>query len=257
MNRLLRIDRQGEVLREYRHRFFAFLHTVDLQIQSGLALIASPGYDSVIELDLESGRPTLHWLAWDHGFNPDEDGVWLAADRAVHERYRAEGKMTRLIDPSEHGDQGLVTSHRSAHPNAAVYDPYDHHRSFIISIGHSGRLYRAQRDTGHTQLVCDDLRQMPHGLRPCDPGWIITDTTRGEWRKMNARFESEIVYSTAQLGGKAPGTGDLDWLQQVVMFNRGLLAMDLQAGCYSICQVDPNWCVQDAVVADGDQPGAA
>lgn len=262
INRLLRIDKTGQVLGEYRHPFFAFLHTIDVLSEPSTALIASPGYDSVIELDLESGRPTMHWVAWEHGFNPDESGAWLAANRDTYERYRAEGKTALLIDPDEHGDQGLITARRSAHPNAAMYDPYDDNRSFIVSIGHTGELHRAQRDTGGTELVCRDLQQMPHGLQSCDSGWIITDTTRGEWRKMNAKFATELIFSTAQLGDKAPGTEDLEWLQQVVMFdrdrvlaldaNRGLLAVDIRAGCYSRYEIDPNWCVQDAVIAASD-----
>jgi hypothetical protein len=262
INRLLRIDERGEVVRTYHHPFFAFLHTIDLHRAASRALIASSGYDSVIEIDLESGEPTLHWSAWEHGFNPDESGAWLAADRSTYERYRAEGRPAVLIDPSEHGDQGLMTARRSAHPNAAVYDPYDDYRSFIVSIGHTGDLHRARADTEGTQLVCGDLQQMPHGLSPSESGWIVTDTTRGEWRRMNSEFQTETIHSTASLGGKAAGAADLEWLQQVVRYdhdrvlaldaNRGLLAIDLHAGVYSRYDVDQNWCVQDAMHAAPD-----
>jgi hypothetical protein len=32
--------------------------------------------------------------------------------------------------------------------------------------------------------------------------------------------------------------------------NRGLLAIDLSVGCYSRYEIDPNWCVQDAIIAN-------
>jgi hypothetical protein len=262
INRLLRIDEGGEVLRAYQHPFFAFLHTIDLHATAARALIASPGYDSVIELDLDTGEPTMHWVAWEHGFNPDESGTWLAARRETYDRYRGEGRTAVLINPDEYGDQGLITSRRSAHPNAAAYDPYDEYRSFIVSIGHTGELHRARPDAEGTELLCSDLRQMPHGLRPHDAGWIITDTTRGEWRRLTADFATTSIHATAPLGGKVPGTEDLEWLQQVVMFdrrrvlaldaNRGLLAIDLEARCWSSYEVDANWCVQDAMVAGSE-----
>jgi hypothetical protein len=259
MNCLLRIDEHGRIQRTYDHPFFAFLHTIDLDRAGTRALVASPGYDSVIELDLAGGDETMHWVAWDHGFNPDESGTWLAADNDTCERYRAEGRPALLINPAEYGDHGLITARRSAHPNAAVYDPYDDYRSFILSVGHTGELHRAQRDAQGTQLLCNELRQMPHGLRAYDSGWLVTDTTRGQWRRMNRAFETERIYSTASLPGKSAGAHDLEWLQQVVMFdpdralaldaNRGLLAIDLKAARYSRYEIDPNWCVQDAMIA--------
>ncbi|MDY7109713.1 MAG: hypothetical protein SYC29_13845 [Planctomycetota bacterium] len=266
INRLLRIDELGRVNRDYHHPFFAFLHTIDLHPSGERALIVSSGYDSVIELDLVTGEPTMHWIAWEHGFNPDESGTWLAARRQSYERYRAEGRTALLINPDEYGDQGLITARRSAHPNAAAYDPYDDHRSFIVSIGHTGDLHRAGPDTEGTVLLCSDLRQMPHGLRAYDSGWIITDTTRGEWRRMTSAFRTEAICSTAGLADKAPGTEALEWLQQVVVFdhdrvlaldaNRGLIAIDLKAGRYTPYEVDPDWCVQDAMTAPPNDPSS-
>ena len=257
INRLLFVDEEGQVRDFYHHPFFSFLHTVDLSPDHQRALVTSAGFDSVIELDLTTHAETLSWFAWDHGFNPDNDGVWLTANRDIYGRYRSEGKEALLIDPSEYGEQGLVTARRSAHPNVAVYDPYTQHEEFIISIGHNGALYRYSRKSNETTRVLELGDQMPHGLMAYSGGWAITNTVRGEWQVLDQQFQPNAIYSVASLGHKVEGTENVEWVQQVVpvdesrlLFidaNRGLIAVDRQHHTYSVYHHDPNWCIQDAL----------
>lgn len=260
INQLLAIDESGAVQKTFTHPYFAFLHTVDCTPDRRRALVVSSGFDAIFEIDLETGDETFRWFAWDHGFNPDEDGCWLAADPEVLKRYQAEGKNAVFIDPADYGEQGLVTARRSAHPNGAVYDPHDDYRSLVFSIGHYGELWRADLSTGRTTKVGDFLNQMPHGLFPHADGWFVTNTTRGEWWHLDRELQPQICYSLAGLADKVPGTEDVEWIQQVIPIgdhhalfldaNRGLVAVDFESERYSIYQADPNWCIQDALFCE-------
>jgi len=98
------IDEQWQVKREYRHPFFAFLHTIDISPDGKRMLIVSSGYDACFEFDIETGAVTWEWFAWDHGFNPDGEGVWLAANSEKHQQYLSDGKKALLIDPAKYGE---------------------------------------------------------------------------------------------------------------------------------------------------------
>lgn len=258
IDRVHHIDEKGKVKKTYTHPLFGFLHTVDVSKDGARMLVVSSGYDSLFEIDLSSGEETFRWVAWEHGFNPDEDGVWLAADSEHYARYHAEGKQALLIDPAEYGEQGLVTARRSAHPNVAVYNVYDGGRTILVSIGHEGALYRIVREKGEATRACDLLAQMPHGLLPYNGGWCMTNTVRGEWWLFDAALRPTTILTVAGLGGKVAGTEDIEWIQQVIPFgpvqalfldaNRGLIALDREARTYSVYQPDPNWCIQDALL---------
>ena len=243
----------GEVMREYRHPYFAFLHTIDLSPDNQRMLVVSSGYDACFEVLLETGEITWEWFAWDHGFNPDGDGIWLAVTREKVEKYECSGKKALLIDPSQFGEQGILTSKRTAHPNAAAYDRYlEHH--IIISIAHDGKIYRVPMRDGTPKCICDFLSQMPHGLQPYKQGWMMTNTTRGEWWYFSSDWEALGCLSLHKLGTEA-----VEWIQQVISLpggellsldaNRGIIAIDPIHEMYTVYHPDENWCVQDALLA--------
>ncbi len=257
INRLLWVDKGGKIIDSYTHPFFAFLHTVSLNSTRKKALVVSSGYDAVFEIDLQTKAETFHWFAWEHGFNPDEEGVWLAVSEENYSRYTKEGKKALKIGPSDYGEQGVLTARRSAHPNVGVYDSFEEEKSIVISIGHKGSLYRIGLSDEKTQLVSEFLSPMPHGLFRFEDGWVINDTTKGEWWQMDASFMPKHRYSFRTLGGKVSECGDAEWIQQVVPVgeslalaldaNRGLIAIDLGKKRYTTYRPDENWCIQDAL----------
>ncbi len=256
VDKVLHIDGQGRVHHHYEHPFFGFLHTVSIDRTGRRGLVVSSGYDALIQIDLASGQELSRWFAWDHGFNPDEQGVWLAADPARARAYEQEGKRVLLVEPAQYGEQGILTDRRTAHPNAACYDPYHAGNDVIVSIAHSGNLYRVELASGNARLVTNALAQMPHGIRPFQGGWLATDTTRGEWVRFDACFAPLERASVCQMPGKPADAGDAEWLQEVVPVgkdvflavdaNRGLLAVDCAAGTCTQYAVDAEWCIQGA-----------
>jgi hypothetical protein len=258
ISKLLRIELDGlAVSQETAHPFFAFLHTVDIAAGGRHALVTSSGYDAVFECDLQRGNVIKEWFAWEHGFNPDREGIWLAASRETYEAYLREGKEALLINPDAYDSQGILTAHRTAHPNMAVYDPYDDGHSFLVCIGHKGSIYRVNRDTHRTNKVFEVGAQMPHGLRSFDDGWCLTNTVKGEWWVLKANFQVKEIYSVTDVSPKVPGTEEVEWVQQAVPIgehhvlfidaNRGLIAVDRKERRYSVYKSDPNWCIQDVL----------
>ena len=261
INRVLRIDSTGCIIRAYTHPFFGYLHSVEVTLKEDRALIVSSGYDAVIEIDLISGEETFSWFAWDNGFNPDADGTWLAVTQEKYESYLNEGKKAILINPVEYGEQGITTALRMAHPNVAVYENSKVRQFFLVCVGHNGELCRVSFSDGKIKTVYSDLCVMPHGLSPRQTGgWMITQTTIGKWIWLDQKFQDEFCFDLSNLEGKVPGTEDAEWIQQVVSIdqskalgidgNRGLIALDYKEKKYCIYQVDPNWCIQDALLLE-------
>jgi hypothetical protein len=262
MSRLLCLDQDLNIISAYGHPYFSFLHTVHANQAGNRILVVSSGFDCVVglESDGDSFRESFRWMAWDHGFNPDADGCWLTDDESTLASYRAAGKTAALIRPSDYGEQGLLTERRSAHPNHACWDPYDDDRSFLVICGHNGQVSRISA-TETTQLATNQCfavgTVMPHGLKPWNDGWVITDTLKGRWLELDRQFSLRREYHANTLTGKPPELGDAEWLQQIVPFdgrrillldaNRGLIAVDLEARKLSRYQADPNWCIQDAL----------
>lgn len=254
INKLLHIDQNGRTLREYTYPYFSYLHSVSLSSDGSSALLASSGYDSLVELDLASGDINWHWFAWEHGFNPDEEGVWLAATPERQRAYEAEGKRSMVIHPDAFGEQGLLVARRSAHPNCAVFDG-EGDETVLCSIGAHGEIYRITRETGAAKKLIDWLSPMPHGLKAHNGQWIVTNTTKGEFWVLDQSFAPVQCYVFSSLGGKLEGCGDSEWLQQVIPIsasryiaidsNRSIFCFDLDDRVYTAYQIDRNYCVQD------------
>jgi len=261
INRLLVIDSNGDIVRSYEDPFFGYLHTIDLSKDEQRALVVSSGYDALFEIDLKTGKKVFEWFAWEHGFNPAEDGTWYAVDKSIFEQYTKKGKRAVYIDPKNYGEQGVTTANRVAHPNAAIYDfrTEKERPSAILILGHNGLLTRIDLTDGTLEKLYDRLCVMAHGIFPTkENGFMITQTTIGEWLWLDKNHEEEIIFDFKRMAGKAPGTENSEWIQQVVPLdgskalaidaNRGLIAFDYENEVYSIYSTDENWCVQDLLI---------
>ena len=259
VNRLNEINISGEVLKSYEHPFFGYLHSVDVKADGKHALLVSSGYDAIIEINLDTGNETWSWFAWDHGFNPSEDGTWYSISKNTHSDWLSQGKSSILIDPREYGEQGVTTANRVAHPNSAIYEYSCGETSILASLGHKGILARISMKDGSHEIMFDGLSNMAHGIFK-NPGkrTCVTQTTRGEWLILNQNYEVESIYNFSTLAGKVAGSEDSEWNQQVVPLNennaiaidanRGIITLDILKKEYSIYDPDPNWCIQDALI---------
>lgn len=255
IDRLLQLDDAYEVVREIRNDLFAFLHTIDFSADGKRALICSTGYDTLLEIDLQTGAEIYRWNAWSHGFNPDKENNWLTLDEREAEQYRQQGHNVKLVKPSQTNPHGTIMHHKTAHPNAAIYDVTDPD-AILVSIAWSGTIYSIDRKTGKT-TPRTQLSAMPHGLAPYKDGWCVTDTTRGAWVRYSAGWQKTEDILSHNLPFKCAESEDREWLQQAMRVNddqllyldanRGIIAADLQRKAYTCYLPDPNYCIQDAL----------
>ena len=254
------VDADGHVLDVIEDPLYAFIHSIVLnEVDHSKLLICSSGYDCVIETNIQNKNREFLWSAWENGFNPDESGNWLSLTEEYCKELEKKGKKSFFVDPKLYGEQGINTKFRSAHPNVAVYNPYNDNRSMVISIGHGGALYEVDFQTFETKLVFDHLSEMPHGLWPYEDGWVVTNTTKGEVWFLSADFQLSNIVSLAKLPGKPTGLGLIEWVQNTKVIdkgkficldaNRGLIAVNTNTKSYNIYQPDPEWCLQDAIQA--------
>lgn len=258
INKLLEVNEKGGTIRTYEHPFFGYLHTIDISKDQKRALLVSSGYDAIIEIDLETGKETYSWFAWDNGYNPSDDNVWYTSNKEQYDIYLRENKKAVLIDPLKYGEQGVTTANRIAHPNAAIYDYSSCKNSFIVSIGHNGLLSKIDIDTNEQTDLYNKLAVMAHGIyHRSSGGMLITQTTKGEWLWLDNNYNEELIIEFNKLQGKIVGTENSEWIQQVIPMddnkaiaidaNRGLIVFDLSKNIYNIYQPNENWCIQDLI----------
>ena len=256
INRVLMIDADGMVLKEYTHPFFAFLHSISFDSESRRFFVVSSGYDCLIEMDLE-GKVCWEWFAWEHGFNPTLDGVYLCRQKQQAEELTASGKEAMFIDPSEYKSYGLMTSQRSNHPNSGCYHPRKKN-VVLVTLGHSGEVIAIDKTTGKWRKVISGLKSMPHGIQPYEAGWMVTNTLLGEFWLLAQDYNVLNKIATRNLPGKPEGMVEHEWLQATYPVgdgefigldaNRGLIYINLHSKQYCIYSVDDSWCVHHLVV---------
>lgn len=255
IDKLYKLDENMKIAQTIEHDLFSFLHTLDFNADGTRVLVCATGYDSIIEIDLRTGQETYRWMAWEYGFNPDQDGIWLTLDKDTAMRYASENLPHKLVTPSK-DPQGIMMKHCTSHPNVAVYNPYKDDGSFLVSIAWSGTIYMVNRETGKAQPV-SRFNAMPHGLAPFEGGWMVTDTTSGRWVAFDRNWNCVREVVCSALPGKVTGSGDKEWLQIVLPYekdklllldaNRGIIAVDLATKTYALYRSHPNYCIQDAM----------
>ncbi len=260
IDRVVHVEPEGRELREFRHPLFAFLHSIELAADQHRLLVVSSGYDALIEIDLASGGALWEWVAWEQGFNPSEDGVYLAREPQRYRELIAKGLRARLIEPERLGTHGLMTSERTNHPNSACYDPRDSGK-VLATLGHSGEVVEIDRRTGGWQRVVGGLASMPHGIEPHGDGWLVTDTLRGACWFLSREFELECKLEFAHLPGKSAELAGHEWLQVVrrlsegtylaIDANRGLILVDPDRRRFALVPIDETWCVHTCAKAPG------
>ena len=252
IDRVVQVEPEGRELREYRHPLFAFLHSIELAGDRRRLLVASSGYDALIEIDLASGAAIWEWVAWEHGFKPSEDGIYLAREPRAYRDLLAKGFPARLIEPERLGAHGLMTSERTNHPNSACYHPRDPGK-VLATLGHSGEVVEIDRRTGDRRCVVAGLAAMPHGIEPHGEGWLVTDTLKGACWLLTSEFELASKLDFARLPGKPAELAGHEWLQLVrpisdeiylaIDANRGLILVDPGRRRSAVVPVDESWCV--------------
>lgn len=241
-----------------RDPWFAYLHTVQFHPSNPFRLVlSSSGFDYIREQDLLADKPLFEWLAWEHGYAEGRDPetaetVILTRDPLRAAMAEKEGKRVLLVpDPP---DVPIPTARRAAFINSVAYDS-DPERGFLATFFHQGCVMAIDR-MGKSRTVLEGLRN-PHGGRPYGRGTLATSTAQGQvvWQLPEATTRFDL----SSLEGKAPELGDWEWVQNSLCNTELIVAIDSNrtafilidpvGGRYDKISYDPDWAVQDGVIA--------
>lgn len=236
-----------------KNPYFGCLHTSTPNIDNTKLLISSPGFDSLLEYDLDSKKETWRWTAWEHDYNRAANGNYITLDAERASRLRESGNEVTLVDDSFKKEGfGIPTTFRTTHVNGAIYD-YD--SNFILAtFYHEGTVVRIDRHSGQSNIVIRNLKH-PHGIQKDNGGYMVTDTSHGIWYQMDKDFNIKTKLDFTDFPGKSKGMEDIEWVQYVTPLSNELYiaadanrqsawVIDLKKQEYNQIVTNTNWSVQ-------------
>ena len=200
-------------LKVFRNPWFSYIHTVRLA-EGRRVLVASAGWDRVIELSTSDGKVLGEWIAWEHGCSGGKDSLgWptrLTRDPEVAERCWNRGERARLCaDPKDI----LPTGCRATSISSAEYDG----ETWVLTLFRQGEVISVRQD-GHSKMLMEGLAS-PHNGQVKDGVVWAADTGRGRVLGLGAR-PYEFDFSSLPGNLHAP----VEWLQSFCWCEDGSLA---------------------------------
>ncbi len=241
--------------------WFSYIHTCKINpFDKNKILVSSSGYDCIMEYDYIKNSKTFEWFAWENGFeygiDPESgDKIYLSRLKEKAAEYKSKGINHLLIDASK--DSFLPTSKRAAFINSVVYNPKDDNQ-IIATFFHEGAVYSIDRKTGKTIPLINGLSN-PHGGMINNCNTIATSTKSGEIFIKTA--DILFRYQFKNLGGKKAALGDFEWIQNAIILEENIIAIDSNRNAfvifntekqiYDTISFDENWAIQDLIEISG------
>jgi hypothetical protein len=178
-----------------RNPWLSQVHTVHFSADGRRLLVASAGFDAVVEFDTDIGGVLWEWFAWDHGYDRSTLGHHVVRDAEKRDALMAMGREAVLVDDPSKFRFGVPTRLIPAHLNSARYDV---NGRILVCLFHQGAGIVIDRVTGKVQEVVSGLVN-PHKLsRRRRGGYFISDTRAG---KLVFIDESHCCAGEITLGG--------------------------------------------------------
>ena len=245
---ILMIDEDGATIREYRHPSLNLVHNLTLSPLGARFLATVTGNATILEFDIETGLPTWEWLSWEHGWNPTPEGMYRTRQLKEYWRLLQEGKWAIYLQPGADGCTGTMVSSHSFSANSTCYNG----DNILATIGREGKVVEIDRETKVPKAVISGLGNMPHGIMPCEQGWIVSDTRNGAVFQFDKDFTPTKCILLKNLP-KPPDLDGIEWIQHaipvskgvflIVDAHRGILAVDIVRKLYAVCEPDPTWSI--------------
>ncbi len=250
VNRIHHFDTINRTVTTLHNPWFAFIHSLELSDDASRILVASAGFDRIMEVDTATGEPIWEWSAWTHGYPHTISTHRTIATSADF----SNGVNNPLVvsSPNDYPEGiGLPPGDRTAFPNRAIYLDEN---SILTTLFHYG-LIKIDRETGDVTPILDNLSH-PHGIRKYKSGFIVTDTANGVCIILDRNLLPTKVFSFRNLPDKSPEAESGEWLQQVIPFGDGLLAaidsnrtrlyvLDIDNMLRRSIPYDPNWAMHE------------
>jgi len=224
----------------------AFVHSMDMSPDGRKLLLASSGFDLILEIDLETKETGRFWVARDEDVR---NGIVDSGQQL----------LGRLVDKSgilsSHGGLGLPPAQRKVFPNGITYLDDDR----ILATFFHDAVAEINLSTGATRQLDLDVKH-PHSPLRFGDGVILSDTANGRAIVLNHKLENTAVVNFANLPILEDDSGGRQWLQHIrplkdnntliaVDSNReSLFALNLESQSYNRIRMNKEWVVQEALV---------
>jgi hypothetical protein len=239
----------------YGYDWFGHIHTVDFSRDRERLLVASGGFDCVIEFSVSAARVTWEWDAWENGYSLSKLGHRVTRTPQVAEALRREGAEVILVDnPAAWKNFGLPTKHRPVHLNGARYCGGG--SSIAMTLFHPGVALLFDRAAGTTREVVTSVLS-PHAFQKIPGGnYVLTSTREARFILLDNTFRRYREVSLFGMPGVVRPHELDEWLQSVAPLGRNLFAavdirrsklwlIDVGAGTYRGIAVPTEWAVQE------------
>ncbi len=237
--------------------WFSYIHTVQFHPKKqNHILISSSGFDLIQEYNFKTKELDFEWLAWEHGFDTAHDpktgkNLHLTRNTTYAEQLKKKGENYLLIE--QPSTDTLPTANRAAFINSVTYHPAKP-ELLLATFFHEGKVYQIDKVSGKAKAVLTGLKN-PHGGHIHHQEIIATSTGTGEI--IVKKGDSVTAFSTANLPGKPPELGKMEWVQNTLSTKEYLIAIDSnrtsfiiihpQKKMYDIISYNNNWAVQDMI----------
>lgn len=210
---IMEIDVPTAQIASIRSDWFAQLHALDVSADGNRLLVASSGFDALIEIDGKSHEHLWRWFAFEHmQFDPT---MRFRATRSEGEAQAlaASGLTTLVIsEPKTWTGYGMPTQYRTHINDARFLDG----ETVMATSAHAGTCFLIDRSTGDTVLHVAGL-QAPHGFCRMAPGrFAVADTRRGRIVFTNRDGTLYKAVYLGQLADQSTKKRDgVEWTQNV------------------------------------------
>ncbi|MBI4525241.1 MAG: hypothetical protein HY695_15665 [Deltaproteobacteria bacterium] len=205
----------------FRHPWLSQVHTVQFSADGKRLLVASSGFDAILEFDTQSGEVIWEWFAWEHGFDRAMLGHHVVRSPEQREALTALGREVILVEDPLKFEFGVATRLIPAHLNSARYDGDGR---ILASLFHQGAGIIIDRVTGEVRQVISGLVN-PHKLsRRRDGGYFISDTRRGKLVLIDEDCRSVSEIALAGLSGIERPELISEFLQNTTELRKDLFA---------------------------------
>lgn len=235
------------------HPYFGSLHSAVVNPTGERLLVASTGFDSIIEVSLNNKQESWRWTAWENGFSKTPTGLYVTTDPKRFEFLEGNNeKVIYVDDVTKYQHFGLPTAHRTTHLNEAIY--LENENDVLVTFFHQGYIVKISKDNKEYKIVLSGLKS-PHGIKKLRNGYMVTDTRNGYWFQLNEDFTPVRRVSFQEMPGKKDGMESLEWIQYVSNVSDELfIAVDAnrcaafifnpETKVYNKIEINPQWSVQ-------------
>src|SRR5258706_8159030 len=109
-------------IQAYEHPWMRLAHSVQFSHDRTRLLVATSGFDVILEYEVANAKLVWEWFAWENGLAQSKLGYHFTRSRAESEALSSKGQQVFLVDDPQKYEMGIATRMCPCHINGAGYD---------------------------------------------------------------------------------------------------------------------------------------